>query len=261
MARGEDPKSNKNPCDPAFVNAMPYSLPQPALQQQTLRLYGELVARAPVWAGRLVLGTGEGCSASGFPAACSLAGAACLLLEPSVAQAKAALRDGGLDFLVSTADEALRTLKNEVRRGRPLAVALTGETSAASEELVDRGVLPELVFREAGQGPFDRSSESFAGAVPVHSSVTETLRLYLGERRWAPYTWTVAGRAAMQTLDADLLETLREDDSVRRRWIEGIARNQRSAERDYRTAWLTPEERERIPTRAERAAFITAERS
>ncbi len=233
-------------------------LSQPALQEQTLGLYGELVAFKPEWAHRLVLGRGQGCSTSGFPAACSLAGAASLLLEGQAAQAKAALRDGGLDFVVSTVDEALRTLKNEVRRGRALAVALTGDVEAAEEELRDRGVLPDLLFsteeplsRDAPlSGWADVRELSLSAAGRLEES--DALRGFLKERGLAPHTWKVSGRAALKVLDEELLGMLSEDDTVRRRWLLGVSKHQRSAGETSRAAWVTPEECGRISAAGER---------
>ena len=226
-------------------------LGQPELQRHTLRLFGELVAVASSWAGKLILGLGEGCSSSGLPAACSLAGAASLLIEPSLADAKTALRDGGIDFLVSTVDEALRTLKNEIRRGRPLGVALVGGAGAAVSELVERGVLPDALFRMSMPAEPDwltgiwtrvRSFEmQGSGASP-----SEGLAAYLRERDLDSLTCSLPGRAAVRAFDANLLSILPEEDTVRRRWVQGIARHQRSADQDYRAVWMTEDECDRM---------------
>jgi urocanate hydratase len=101
------------------------------LQRQTLRLYGELVARHESWAGKLVFACGEGASATGLPAAASIAGGTALLLDPDAAAVKAVFRQGGVDFVVNTLDEALRVLKNEIRKQRPLSVALKGDVQSA----------------------------------------------------------------------------------------------------------------------------------
>ncbi len=84
------------------------------LQRQTLRLYGELIARRESWAGQLVFAYGEGVSATGLPAAVSIAGGTLLLLDPDTAAVKSVFRQGGVDFVVNTLDEALRVLKNEI---------------------------------------------------------------------------------------------------------------------------------------------------
>jgi urocanate hydratase len=114
------------------------------LQRQTLRLYGELVARRESWAGQLVFACGEGASATGLPAAVSIAGGTLLVLDPDAAALKSVFRQGGVDFVVNTLDEALRVLKNEIRKHRPLSVALEGAMAPAIAEIRERGVLPDL---------------------------------------------------------------------------------------------------------------------
>ena len=203
------------------------ALGQPALQQQTLHFFGELVAIRPDWAGKLILGVGEGCSASGFPAACSLAGAASLLIEPSLTHAKAVLRDGGIDFLVNTVDEALRTLKNEIRKGRPLAVALVSDADGAVAELLDRGVQPDLLFSVAASQAL-QSGATWREVPKVRARTDEqqttALQSYLSQRAFVAYLWPLPGRAAVRAFDADLLAILPENDAVRRGWGRGIAR-------------------------------------
>lgn len=114
------------------------------LQRQTLRLYGELVARRESWAGRLVFACGEDVSATGLPSAVSLAGGTTLALDPDAASVKRVFRTGGVDFVVNTLDEALRVLKNEIRKHRPLSVGLVAELHTTLAEMVERGVLPDL---------------------------------------------------------------------------------------------------------------------
>ena len=222
---------------------------QPLQQEHTLHLYGELMARRADWPGKLVLGVGEGCSSSGLPAACSLAGAACLLIEPNVSQAKEVLRDGGIDFLISTVDEALRTLKNEIRKARPLAVALVGDVDAASTQLQERGVQPDLIFRAGMQGGPAQAEDAWSSipalCLPAGDGLLESdaLRNYLRGRKLVACTWSTSGRAARRALDAELLLLLDAEDTLRRRWLQAITRYQRSADNNDRAAWVTAEER------------------
>jgi urocanate hydratase len=77
--------------------------------------------------------------------ASNIAGAASLGLEPDVERAKAALRAGICDFLVNNLDEALRILKNEIRKRRAVAVVLIASPDAAAAEMLERGVQPEIL--------------------------------------------------------------------------------------------------------------------
>ncbi|MGA3080069.1 MAG: hypothetical protein ABSD44_01660 [Terracidiphilus sp.] len=81
-------------------------------------------------------------------AAANIAGAASLAVSADATAAKQAVRDGVTDFLVTSLDEALRILKNEIRKRQTVAVcvALTPETGEAdfAREMAERGVLPDL---------------------------------------------------------------------------------------------------------------------
>lgn len=73
------------------------------------------------------------------------AGAATLFLEDEPARLREASREGCATFTVTTLDEALRALKNEVRQGRAITVALGGSVEQWLTESVERGVLPHAV--------------------------------------------------------------------------------------------------------------------
>ena len=75
----------------------------------------------------------------------NVAGAASLGVEPDAARAKRALRAGVCDFVVNNLDEALRILKNEIRKRRGVSVVLNAEAEAKVAEMVERGVQPEIL--------------------------------------------------------------------------------------------------------------------
>jgi urocanate hydratase len=77
--------------------------------------------------------------------AANVAGAASLGMEPDAARAKQALRAGVCDFVVNNLDEALRILKNEIRKRQGVSVVLTSEAESAVAEMVERGVQPEIL--------------------------------------------------------------------------------------------------------------------
>ena len=76
--------------------------------------------------------------------AANIAGAATLLIEPDHVAARQCVRSGMCDFLVTNLDEALRILKNELRRKQSAAVCLLAEAGNALEECVLRGVQPRI---------------------------------------------------------------------------------------------------------------------
>jgi len=223
------------------------------LQRQTLRLYGELVARREGWGGRLVFACGEGASASGLPAAVSIAGGASLVVDPDVSAVKGVLRQGGIDFMVNSLDEALRTLKNEIRQKRALGVALTAQPSMVLSEMLERGVLPDLQI-EVGEG------ETASGEAAIETGLQAISRLgmarlklsrhagaalpspylsvWLAERGWHETLFVTAPNAP----DTGLLATTPFSVGPRRAWLQGISRYQRLADRTQRFVWLSDEE-------------------
>jgi hypothetical protein len=216
------------------------------LQRQTLRLYGELVARRESWAGQLVFACGEGASATGLPAAVSIAGGTSLVLDPDAAAVKSVFRQGGVDFVVNTLDEALRVLKNEIRKGRPLSVALEGATQPVIAEMLERGVLPDLqvVLETTGDYPgAQRLQLASENGMVIPSA---RLQEWLGERGWSEVVLERATTAEMRELDARLLAVFPEIEVQRRTWMQRIAHYQRPGPGGARAVWLTESERSAV---------------
>ena len=180
-----------------------------------MRLYRALVASREDWGGALVLCSGAGCAASGIPVAASIAGAATLAIEADAEAMKSALRRGELDFVVNTLDEALRTLKNQIRLKRPLSVGLIADVSATLAELASRGVQPDIKL-EAQSSEAASENELF---------------------------YAVRDVGELQRLDAALLEVLSVEDVARRRWIRRLPQYLREARSGGRWIWLNAEER------------------
>ncbi len=214
------------------------------LQQQTLRLYGELMARRDSWAGQLVFACGEGVSATGLPAAVSLAGGTSLLLDPDAGAVKSVFRQGGVDFVVNTLDEALRVLKNEIRKHRPLSVALEAAVQPTVAEMSDRGVLPDLqvaigdAAAESRHLGGERLQLEINGVVVVPSG---QFGAWLRERGWSEVMLERTTTAEMRELDGELMAKLPE--GLRHTWVERIAHYQRTIAGGSRVVWLTEAER------------------
>jgi len=77
----------------------------------------------------------------------NIAGAASLAASAGAAAQKQAIRDGVADFLVTSLDEALRILKNEIRKRETVAVCVGTAPEAVEGEMLERGVLPDLLPR------------------------------------------------------------------------------------------------------------------
>ena len=173
-------------------------------QTKALRVFLRLIARGPDWAGKLVLQRGLGSNGRAMSIAANIAGAGCLTVEPDGAECRLAIKAGACDFLVNTTDEALRILKNELRRRRPVSVALQAAEDPALGELAERGVAPNLYVGEAGGAQESEMADTEVG---------EYLQKLGLELRWVG----CANTQDLQQLDRRLLELIPADDP-RRRW-------------------------------------------
>src|SRR5437588_6532683 len=79
------------------------------------------------------------------PLAATMAGAAFLGIDVDPDRIKKRLRTGYCDFMVTTLDEALRILKNAVRKKENVSVGLVGNCADVIPELAERGVVPDIL--------------------------------------------------------------------------------------------------------------------
>lgn len=144
--------------------------------------------------------------------AANVAGAASLSATADAAAGREAMRDGVIDFLVNSLDEALRILKNEIRKRQTVAVGVTGEPVAISAEMLERGVRPDLLAPSGmAQSPWIAAFIA-QGATRVEPArmTTGTRILILDVTRWAN---------RMTAFDSLLRESLKTEDVAGRRWL------------------------------------------
>lgn len=223
-------------------------------QLDTLRLYARLIGEREDWSGGLVLCCGEGCVANGLPAAVSIANGAALAIDADADALKTAMRQGELDFVVNTLDEALRALKNEVRQRRPLSVGLIAEMEPVLEEVVERGVLPDLLMvgmDQPAQAILGNRSVRALGAMGMPLRLmtgrADAERPYrnmviLARKRLYEFYLPAADATRLRELDQELLAIFPSEDFVRRRWIERVPSYLRDARSGGRWIWLSEEE-------------------
>jgi hypothetical protein len=185
-----------------------------------------------------------------FTVAANIAGAATLAASSDPAAARQAMRDGVVDFLVNSLDEALRILKNQVRKREPVAVCVSVAAESIEREMLVRGVVPDLSFSEDFTGahvrwkelpgeptrkPQDRSS-------PIESLTPGQERAADEEMTWL--TWRVADSPALwlTKLDALALDSLSSDDGRARRWIERAPRYLGRLAQNARTLRVTQQQ-------------------
>lgn len=114
------------------------------------RFYTPLATQADALGGRLLYAGQLNDASRALLVAANVAGAASLAVAADAATQKQAARDGIADFLVTSLDEALRILKNEIRKHATVAVCVSAEPAALEREMLERGVEPDLVASDAG---------------------------------------------------------------------------------------------------------------
>ena len=142
--------------------------------------------------------------------AANVAGCATLAATVESSAQKQSIRDGVFDFLVTSLDEALRILKNEIRTHNTVAVCVGRPHESVQQEMLRRGVQPDFVFRELPGHERTVSHFGKASALPFVEPDFDLSFL----------TWQVAEAPArwMPKLDAISLKCL-ETEPWARRWI------------------------------------------
>jgi urocanate hydratase len=221
-------------------------------QLETLRTYGILIGNGDDWSGKIVFCCGPGCALTGIPPAASIAGAVTLAVDADPAAVKLALRRGELDFVVNTLDEALRTIKNEVRQRRPLSVGLIADVESTLAEMAERGVQPDVQLisyapNYAGLRILqERGMRYFHTLVEDEPDRPYRSMLILDRKRHYEYFFAAESSAALRSFDAQLLNALPKHDTVRRRWVERISHYLREDRNRGRWIWLNDGEVEDV---------------
>jgi len=202
--------------------------------------------------GKLLLVSGFGREGISAALGATLAGAACLGMDADAQAVKQAMREGGCDFMVNSLDEALRILKNEVRKKRPVSVGVPADAAVMLAAMVERGVQPDLitdfVIAPAAEVPNvcdDDATDGTAARVVAMRTLVErgaTLVDLNGRlagwfnagvvsakqsvEQWAQANgyelqrYEARSGAELKELDKAALEMIAEDDWRRRRWME-----------------------------------------
>ncbi len=96
-------------------------------------------------AGKLIVSGGMGGMGGAQPMAATMTGAAFLGIDVDPERIKKRLKTGYCDFMVTTLDEALRILKNAVRKKENVSVGLVGNCADVIPELAEHGVVPDIL--------------------------------------------------------------------------------------------------------------------
>jgi urocanate hydratase len=122
-------------------------------------------------AGKLVASGGMGGMGGAQPLAATLNGAAFLGIDVDPERIKRRVKTGYCDVMVNDLDEALRILKNAVRKREATSVGLVGNCADVIPELARRGVVPDLLTDQTS------AHDPLYGYVPRGVSPDEAIEL------------------------------------------------------------------------------------
>lgn len=156
----------------------------------------------PSLGGKLLYAGSLNAEARALLVAANIAGAASLAVSADADARKLALREGVVDFLVTSLDEALRILKNEIRKRTTVAVCVASESKASETDFAG-----EMLRRG------------------VRSDLTSGIEAVLPDADQVLLAWSVASETAqwLPKLDAIALHCIGSDSSpacaTARRWL------------------------------------------
>ncbi len=122
-------------------------------------------------AGKLVVTGGMGGMGGAQPLAATMNGAAFLGIDVDPERIKRRVKGGYCDVMVTSLDEALRILKNAVRKGEATSVGLVGNCADLIPEMAKRGVVPDLLTDQTS------AHDPIAGYVPNGMTLAAALEL------------------------------------------------------------------------------------
>jgi hypothetical protein len=238
-------------------------------QPQILRTYTTLHQITPTWGGKLILILGLNPAGAALSIAANIAGAVSLAIDNHPTHLREVVRTGEADFIVNNLDEAIRAMKNEVRKRAPLSIALNTDPFLTLTEIQDRGLAPQLFsaflsptdlhpeqanalahaahqFQTEGAFLIDFTDQSPSA---LFTSSNELLPPLLAARNWTLQTYTFDTVATLRSFDARALALLAAEnpqDTLRRRWLEAAPRILQRQRPPQRTLWLTSDEAARL---------------
>jgi urocanate hydratase len=137
--------------------------------------------------GKLIVSGGMGGMGGAQPLAATMTGAAFLGIDVDPERIKKRLKTGYCDFMVTTLDEALRILKNAIRKKENISVGLVGNCADIIPELAERGVVPDILTDQTS------AHDPLNGYVPNGMTLEQALAL----RKSDPKTYEAKSLDAM----------------------------------------------------------------
>jgi urocanate hydratase len=141
--------------------------------QGTYETFGSVAKKhfAGDLAGKLVVTGGMGGMGGAQPLAATMNGAAFLGIDVDPQRIKRRVKTGYCDVMVTSLDEALRILKNAVRKREAVSVGLLGNCADVIPELARRGVVPDVLTDQTS------AHDPLNGYVPNRMSLDAAIEL------------------------------------------------------------------------------------
>ena len=173
-------------------------------------------------------------------------GAAFLGIDADSERIKRYVKTGYCDVMVNNLDEALRILKNAVRKREPASVGLTGNPDDIVQEILSRGVVPDWLM---GRANFEDDEPSTA-AEDEEPAARELGSIILSRDDAATVCCiALSGEPAdIQRIDRLLAELFQEDEGFSRR-LRILQRRVRYQGLPARALWLSGKQRSRLGAR------------
>ena len=121
--------------------------------------------------GRLVVTGGMGGMGGAQPLAATMNGGAFLGIDVDPERIKRRVKSGYCDLMVTSLDEALRILKNAVRKREATSVGLVGNCADLIPDLAKRGVVPDVLTDQTS------AHDPIGGYVPNRMTLEQALEL------------------------------------------------------------------------------------
>ncbi len=137
--------------------------------------------------GKLVVSGGMGGMGGAQPLAATMNGGAFLGIDVDPERIKRRVKTGYCDVMVTSLDEALRILKNAVRKGEATSVGLVGNCADLIPELAKRGVVPDVLTDQTS------AHDPIGGYIPNKMTLQQAIAL----RKTDPQEYRKRSIAAM----------------------------------------------------------------
>ena len=197
--------------------------------------------------GKLIAGTGMSGPNAAFPLAATMNGAAFLGIEDDSAIIKRCVKTGYCDVMVNDLDEALRILKNSVRKHEAASVGLIGSPAGVISEMASRGVVPDLLADSAASQDVEAPRRLQDGTSALQALGSIVLSPFVASNASDSIHWVaLSGEASdIQRIDRLLLEFFPDDEPLSG-WIRTLKRRVRHQGLPARACLLNAEQRSRF---------------